>query len=161
VTRSVTVNRPVEQVYAFWRNFENFPSFMRHLESVKQTDPTHSHWVARAPMGTTIEWDAEIFNERPNEIIAWRSLEGSENDCAGSVRFRQAPDGRGTEVHVSLNYEPPGGELGDSIAWLFGDGPRAQIEEDLSRFKQVMEAGEATTSAGQPRGHQVGTSHTP
>jgi uncharacterized membrane protein len=153
VTRDVTVDRPVEQVFSFWRNFENFPSFMRHLESVKQTDPTHSHWVARGPMGTTIEWDAEIFNERPNEIIAWRSVEGSEIDCAGSVRFRKAPGDRGTEVHVSINYEPPGGELGASIAWLFGEEPRIQIEEDLARFKQVVEAGEITRTDNQPQGH--------
>jgi len=150
VTRTVTVDRPVEEVFSFWRNFENFPSFMHHLESVKRTDETHSHWVARAPMGTTIEWDAEIFNERPNEIIAWRSLPGSEIDCAGSVRFRPAPGGRGTEVHVSINYEPPDGVLDASIAWFFREEPRIRIEEDLARFKQVVEAGESRTIAGQP-----------
>ncbi len=153
VTKSVTVNRPIEDVFSFWRNFENLPRFMRHLESVKQTDATHSHWVVRGPVGSTIEWDAEIFNEKPNELIAWRSLEGSDIDHAGSVRFRKAPADRGTEVHVSLNYEPPGGRLGASIAWLFGEEPRIQIEDDLLRFKQVMEAGEIATVDGQPKGH--------
>lgn len=148
VTRSVTVDRPVAEVYSFWRDFENFPRFMSHLESVKATDSTHSHWVARGPMGATVEWDAEIFNERPNELIAWRSVEGSEIDCAGSVRFRPAPDGRGTEVLVSLNYEPPGGELGASVAWLFGEEPRRQIADDLSRFKQAMEGGRSAPGAG-------------
>ncbi len=151
VTRTVTVDRPVEEVFSFWRNFENFPSFMHHLASVQRIDETRSHWVARAPMGTTIEWDAEIFNERPDEIIAWRSLPGSEIDCAGSVRFRPAPAGRGTEVHVSLNYEPPDGVLGASIARFFREEPRIQIEEDLARFKQVVEAGESRSIGGQPR----------
>jgi uncharacterized membrane protein len=116
VTRSVTVNRPIAEVFSFRRNVENFPRFMRHLESVKATDPTHSHWVARGPMGTTFDWDAEIFNERPNELIAWRSIEGSEIDCAASVRFVKAPGDRGTEVHVALNDELPGGGFGASMA---------------------------------------------
>jgi len=150
VTRSVTIDRPVEEVFSFWRNFENFPRFMNHLESVKATDATHSHWVARGPMGMTIEWDAEIFNERPDELIAWRSVEGSEIDCAGSVRFRKAGD-RATDVLVSLNYEPPGGEVGASIAWLFGEEPRIQIADDLERFKQVMEGGETPSAHGLPR----------
>jgi uncharacterized membrane protein len=152
VTRAVTIDRPIEDVFSFWRNLENLPRFMRHLESVKQTDATHSHWVARGPMGSAIEWDAEIFNEKPNELIAWRSVEGSEVDHAGSVRFQKAPADRGTEVHVSLNYEPPGGRIGASIAWLFREEPRAQIEDDLRRFKQVMETGEIATTAGQPKG---------
>jgi uncharacterized membrane protein len=153
VKRSVTVNRPVEEAFAFWRDFENLPRFLRHLKSVKATDATHSHWVARGPIGMEVEWDAEVFNEKPNELIAWRSLEGSEVDHAGSVRFRKAPADRGTEVLVELNYEPPGGRLGASIAWLFGEEPRIQIEDDLRRFKQVMETGEIATVDGQPKGH--------
>jgi uncharacterized membrane protein len=143
VTDSVTVDRPVEEVYAFWRDFENFPRFMQHLESVKATDSTHSHWVARGPAGTSLEWDAEIFEERPGQFLAWRSVEGSEIACAGSVRFRKAPGGRGTELQVSLNYEPPAGELGAAIARLFGEEPRIQVAEDLARFKQELEGSQA------------------
>jgi uncharacterized membrane protein len=152
VVKSVTVSRPVDEVFRFWRDFANFPRFMRHLEKVEVKDDRHSHWVARGPLGTTVEWDAEIFNERPGELIAWRSLPGSEIDHAGSVRFRKAPADRGTEVHVELNYEPPGGRVGASIAWLFREEPRLQIDDDLARFKQVLEAGEIATVAGQPKG---------
>ncbi len=153
IKRSATVNRPIEEVFTFWRNLENLPTFMLHLESVSVTDTNRSHWVVRGPMGSRIEWDAEIFNEKPNELIAWRSLEGSEIDHAGSVRFRKAPADRGTEVLVELNYEPPAGRLGRSIAWLFGEEPRIQIEDDLRRFKQVMETGEIASIDGQSRGH--------
>jgi uncharacterized membrane protein len=153
IKRSATVDRPIEEVYAFWRDFENLPRFMLHLESVKATDATHSHWIVRGPMGSSLEWDAEIFNEKPNELIAWRSLEGSAIDHAGSVRFRKAPADRGTEVHIELNYAPPGGLLGASIAWLFGEEPRIQIADDLRHFKQVMEAGEIASIDGQPQGH--------
>jgi uncharacterized membrane protein len=152
VKKSVTVSRPIEEVYRYWRDFANFSRFMQHLEKVQVTDPRHSHWVARGPMGKSVEWDAEIFNEKPNELIAWRSLPGSQVDHAGSVRFRKAPADRGTEVHVELNYEPPGGRLGAAIAWLFGEEPRIQMEDDLLRFKQVMEAGEIATVDGQPKG---------
>jgi uncharacterized membrane protein len=152
VKKSVTVSRPIEEVYRYWRDFANFPKFMQHLEEVQAMDPRHSHWVARGPMGKSVEWDAEIFNERPNELIAWRSLPGSQVDHAGSVRFRKAPADRGTEVHVELNYESPGGRLGAAIAWLFGEEPRIQMEDDLLRFKQVMEAGEIATVDGQPKG---------
>lgn len=152
VIKTVTVNRPLEEVFSFWRDFANLPKFMKHLESIRVTDSRHSRWIARGPMGTTVEWEAEIFNEKPNELIAWRSLPGSEIDHAGSVRFRKAPGNRGTEVHVELNYEPPGGRLGAAIAWLFREEPRLQIDDDLARFKQVMETGEIATVEGQPKG---------
>lgn len=153
IKRSVTVSRPVEEVYGFWRQLENLPRFMLHLKSVTSTGPDRSHWVVRGPMGSSIEWDAEIINEKPNELIAWRSVEGSEVDHAGTVRFNRAPGDRGTEVHVELNYEPPGGHFGRAIAWLFGEEPRIQMEDDLSRFKQVMETGEIASVDGQPKGH--------
>jgi uncharacterized membrane protein len=153
VKRSITVGRPVAEVFSFWRQLENLPRFMLHLQSVKATDDTRSHWVVRGPMGSTIEWDAEIFNEKPNALIAWRSVEGSEIDNAGSVRFQKAPADRGTVVTVELNYEPPGGRIGASIAWLFGEEPRIQIEDDLRRFKEIMEAGEIASVDGQPKGH--------
>ncbi len=141
VTREIAVDRPIGEVYAFWRNFANFPRFMAHVQSVQETGPNLSHWVARGPMRTLIEWDAEVFVERPNELIAWRSVAGSQVDCAGSVRFRPSPGGRGTDVHVSINYEPPCGPAGAAVARLLGDDPNAQVAEDLERFKAVVEAG--------------------
>lgn len=153
IKRSVTVSRPVEEVFGFWRHLENLPRFMLHLQSVTSSGPDRSHWVVRGPMGSSIEWDAEIINEKPNELIAWRSVEGSEVDHAGTVRFNRAPGDRGTEVHVELNYEPPGGQFGRAIAWLFGEEPRIQMEDDLRRFKQVMETGEIASVDGQPKGH--------
>src|SRR5262249_13537794 len=116
VEKSVTINRPPAELYRFWRNFENLPRFMNHLESVKKMDDRRSHWVAKAPAGTRVEWDAEVYNEKEDELIAWRSLENADINHAGSVWFRQAPNGRGTEVKVVINYEPPGGKLGASIA---------------------------------------------
>ena len=157
VEKSVTINKSPEELYRYWRNFENLPRFMNHLESVKVLDPKRSHWVAKAPAGRTVEWDAEIHNEKENELIAWRSLEGSEVNNAGSVRFEKAPNGRGTEVKVALEYEPPAGFIGSLIAKLFGEEPEQQVQEDLRRFKQVMEAGEASTTQGQPSGRSAGS----
>lgn len=155
VEKSITVNKPPAELYRFWRNFENLPRFMNHLEAVHVTGGNRSHWVAKAPAGTTVEWDAEIHNEKENELIAWRSLEGSDVDNAGSVRFESAPVGRGTIVRVSLKYDPPGGIVGATIAKLFGEEPAQQIQEDLRRFKQVMEAGETATTEGQPSGRSA------
>jgi uncharacterized membrane protein len=156
VEKSVTINRPPEELYRFWRNFENLPRFMNHLGSVTTTGGGRSHWVAKAPAGGTVEWDAEIYNEKENELIAWRSLEGADVDNAGSVRFDPAPDGRGTIVRVALKYDPPAGKLGALVAKLFGEEPAQQIEEDLQRFKQVMETGEASATGSQPSGRSAG-----
>jgi uncharacterized membrane protein len=155
VEKSVTVNRSPEELYRFWRNFENLPRFMNHLESVRVTTDNRSHWVAKAPAGRSVEWDAEIYNEKENELIAWRSLEGADVASAGSVHFTAAPGGRGTEVRVVLKYDPPGGVLGATIAKLFGEEPSQQIDEDLRRFKQVMETGETLTTTGQPSGRSA------
>lgn len=152
VEKSVTVNRSPEELYQYWRKLENLPHFMDHLESVKTTSEKRSHWVAKAPAGTTVEWDAEIINDKPNEMIAWRSVEGSDVDNSGSVRFERGPQGRGTEVRVQIQYSPPGGIIGATIAKLFGEEPSQQVEDDLRRFKNVMEAGEIPTTEGQPSG---------
>jgi uncharacterized membrane protein len=152
VEKSVTINKSPAELYSFWRNFENLPRFMNHLESVRSLGRDRSHWVAKAPAGTTVEWDAEVYNEKENELIAWRSLEGSQVDNAGSVHFEPATGGRGTTLRVSLKYDPPGGIVGATIARLFGENPEQQIDEDLRRFKQLMETGETTTVAGQPAG---------
>lgn len=144
--QSVTVNRPIEEVYGFWRDFQNLPRFMSHLESVRVTGDRRSHWVAKAPAGTRVEWDAEITAERPNELIAWRSLPGADVENSGLIHFQPAPGGRGTEIHVKLEYNPPGGVLGAQIAKLFGEEPGQQLKDDLYRFKQVMETGQVVYS---------------
>lgn len=154
VDRAITVNKPRQEVYRFWRDFENLPRFMEHLQSVTRIDDKQSHWVARAPLGGTVEWDAEINNEIENELIGWRSLEGSRVDNAGSVQFADAPDGRGTEVKIELQYNPTGGVLGALLAKLWGEEPTQQIAADLRRFKQIMEVGEIMTTEGQPSGRR-------
>lgn len=144
--RSITVNRPVEEVYGFWRNFENLPRFMRHLESVTVQGERRSHWVAKAPAGKTVEWDAEMVEDRENELISWRSLPGADVYNAGEVRFNRAPGGRGTEVRVTLEYHPPLGKLGSKVAMLFREEPGQQVADDLRHFKQVLETGEILVS---------------
>jgi uncharacterized membrane protein len=141
VEQSVTIKRAPEELYRFWRNFENLPRFMAHVEEVRASDPTHSHWIVAGPAGTSVEWDAEVYNEKENELIAWRSLADADVDNAGSVRFIPLPDGQGTEVRVSLKYDPPAGKVGATVARLFGENPEQQIAEDLRRFKEVMETG--------------------
>ena len=152
VEKSVTINRPADELYRFWRNFENLPRFMKHLESVRNTGDRTSHWVARAPAGTTVEWDAELTQDQPNQLIAWRSLPNADVDNAGTVRFEPAGSGRGTVVRVVLDYNPPAGALGAAVAKLFAEEPSQQIEGDLRRFRNIMEAGEIPTTEGQPRG---------
>jgi len=158
VSQSATINRSPEELYRFWRDFQNLPRFMKHLESVRETGDRRSHWVAKAPAGTTIEWDAEITEDRPNELIAWRSLEDSDVDCVGFVRFERAPGGRGSIVRVEMRYRPPAGRVGATVARLLGEGPEWRIKDDLRRFKQIMEAGEIITTEGQPAGRASSTS---
>jgi uncharacterized membrane protein len=141
VLESITINRPIEELYRFWRNLENLPQFMRHLESVEKVTDTISHWRAKGPAGSVVEWDAEINNEVPNQVIGWRSLEGSDVASAGSVNFDSAA-GRGTRVTVHLQYSPPGGKVGAAVARLFGRDAATEIREDLRRFKQLVEASE-------------------
>ncbi len=152
VERAVTINKPREEVFAFWRNLENLPRFMKHLKTVKITGHKISHWVANGPAGRTVEWDAEIINETENELIAWRSLEGSTVQNAGSVHFTDATGDRGTQIWISLQYNPPGGVLGAWFARLFGEEPEQQIAEDLGRLKAMMEAGQVPTNSGQASG---------
>lgn len=161
--KSVTINRPVEDLYRFWRHFANLPRFMKHLDSVRVNGDTRSHWVANGPAGVKVEWDAEITEDRPNELIAWRSLAGAEVDNSGSVRFEPATSGRGTVVRVAIDYNPPAGALGAAVAKLFGEAPQQQIEGDLRRFKSMMEASEIPTTVGQPTGKRsvIGAMLTP
>ncbi|RPJ22081.1 MAG: DUF2892 domain-containing protein [Chloroflexi bacterium] len=154
VERAVTVNRPKAELYQMWRDFENLPRFMEHLESVHvdESDGERSHWVAKAPLGQTIEWDSEVIEERENELLVWKSLPGSLVESMGRVEFVDAPGGRGTIVHVSMEYNPPAGSLGAALAKLFGEEPDQQINEDLRHFKQIAETGEVATVQGQPTG---------
>ncbi len=154
VEKTVTINKPVAELYRFWHNFENLPNFMKHLKSVKVYDDKRSHWVANAPLGANVEWDAEIVNDQENQLIAWASAEGADVDNSGFVRFQPAAAGRGTEVKVVLEYNPPGGVLTTAIAKLFGEEPEQQVGDDLRRFKQLMEAGEIATTEGQPSGRK-------
>jgi uncharacterized membrane protein len=154
VERAVTVNRPKAELYQMWRDFEKLPRFMDHLESVKvdDTDNGRSHWVAKGPFDRRVEWDAEVIEERENELLVWKSLPGSMVESMGRVEFIDAPAGRGTIVRVSMEYNPQAGSLGAAFAKLFGREPGHQIKEDLRHFKQIMETGEVPTVEGQPSG---------
>lgn len=152
VERTVVINRSPDEVYRFWRDFGNLPRFMQHLQSVETLDGRRSHWVTRAPVGTTVEWDAEVINDVPNEIIAWQSIGDTSVPNAGSVRFVALDGGQCTELKVTLNYDPPAGKFGDALAKLFGESPDQQVRDDLRRLKQLLEAGEIATIEGQPRG---------
>ena len=143
VESSVTINKPIAEVYRFWRDFENLPTFMQHLESVAVRESGVSHWVAKGPAGSNVAWDARIINEVDNKVIGWQSLDGSTIATAGSVNFDE--DTHGTRVTVHLQYHPPGGRLGAAVARMFGEDPNQSVREDLRRFKRLMETGEIGT----------------
>jgi uncharacterized membrane protein len=153
VKKSVTIDKSAAELYSFWRNFENLPQFMTHLESVKvlESDGKRSHWVAKAPLGQSVEWDAELTSDVENERIGWKSIEGSQIANSGVVEFLSTSN-RGTEVRVVLTYEPPAGYVGTLIAKLFGEEPNQQVADDLRRFKMLMESGTVMTTEGQPSG---------
>jgi uncharacterized membrane protein len=148
----VTINRSPEELYRVWRNLESLPQIMSHLESVTELDQRRSRWTAKGPLGTHVSWEAEITQDLPGEIIAWRSLEGADVNNAGSVTFTALTHNRGTDLKVVLAYEPPAGKVGAALAKLFGEEPVLQLREDLRRFKQRMETGEVATTQGQPSG---------
>ncbi len=155
VVKSVTVGRPAQEVYRYWRKFENLAQFMNHVKSVTQIDERRSTWVVKGPMGTDLEWTAQILSDREGELIAWESLPGAEVQNAGSVRFESTGDGQ-TEVRVSLQYQPPAGVLGAAVAKLFGEAPEQQLEEDLARFKTIIEREAVAAVAGQNGGMHTG-----
>ncbi|WP_293134411.1 SRPBCC family protein [Microcoleus sp. bin38.metabat.b11b12b14.051] len=154
VEKTVTIDKPADELYRYWRDFANLPRFMKHLKHVTVIDDKRSHWIASAPMGNSVEWDAEIVGEEENRLIVWASVEGADVDNSGFVRFQPAPAGRGTEVKVVIEYNPPGGAIGAGAAKLFGEAPEQQIADDLRRFKQFMEAGEIATTEGQSSGRK-------
>ena len=149
---TLLVNATPEQVFAFWRNFENLPRFMHHLKSVKDMGGNRSQWTAYGPAGATVEWTAQIVAETPGQLIAWRSLEGSVVQVDGSIEFRKAPAGRGTFVDATIQYRPPAGALGTTVAKLFAKDPSFLMEQDMRRFKALIETGEIPTVEGQPHG---------
>jgi uncharacterized membrane protein len=151
MSRSVTIQVAAGALYDFWRDLDNLPRVMPHLVRVDRIDDRRSHWVAEGPAGQTVEWDATIINDVPGELIGWQSLPGADVASAGSVRFRPLARG-GTEVTVRLQYAPPGGRLGASVAWLLGASPATQVREALRRLKQVMETAEVPTVEGQATG---------
>lgn len=153
VTKALTINKSADELYHFWRDFKNLPKFMRHLESVSSVDGNRSHWTAKAPLGQTVEWDAEVTSDIENHRIGWKSLEGATIPNSGVVEFRPTVD-RGTEMIVTMTYEAPGGKLGEWIAWALGEEPSIQIADDLRRFKMLMETGEIITTEGQPSGRE-------
>lgn len=147
VEDAITIYRPVHEVYSYWRNFENLPRFMSHLGEVHETGGMTSHWVAWGPLGVRVEWDAEIISDIPNQLISWKSVGDADVVSAGSVWFKPADGDHGTDVRVNLQYDPPAGKLGATVAWLLGEDPQHQIAEDLRRFKQLLETGEVSTGA--------------
>jgi uncharacterized membrane protein len=153
IEASFTINRPREELYRFWRNVENLPKFMQHIESV-QASGQRLHWVARGPLGAKLSWDTEITDERENEWIVWRSLQGMPLEHSGSVHFEQAPGKRGTVVTVAIQYEPLSNGVGRILTELLGTVPGRQLREELRHFKQLTEAGEIPTTEGQPSGRR-------
>jgi len=157
IERSVTINRPRNELYATWRDFESLPRYIADLESVTDLGDGRSRWVARVPGGKRVEWTAEIVTDRENEVVSWKTVGDSNVAHAGSVLFRDAPGGRGTEMKIEVDYEPPGGPVGALTArftGLFGQSPDAKVREDLRRFKMQMETGESASTAGQASGRQ-------
>jgi uncharacterized membrane protein len=146
IGRTVTIDKPKEVLYDFWRDFSNLPAFMENIRSVSVTDPTHSHWVIAGPAGQTAEWDSEITRDEPGSVIEWRSLQGASVQNSGQVEFADSPDGRGSIVRVTIAYDPPAGAIGKLIAKLFQREPKIQARQDLRRFKQLMETGEVATA---------------
>ncbi|OBH88258.1 SRPBCC family protein [Mycobacterium sp. E2733] len=149
---AVTVRRTPEEVYRFWRDLENLPSFMHHLKSVTTGADGQSHWVANAPAGQSVQWDAQITEDDTNRRIAWQSLPGSVIENGGSVEFTPTATGDGTEVRVRIGYHIPGGLFGKATASLFGESPEQQVNDDLRRFKQILETGQVLLSDGSPEG---------
>lgn len=155
LTATTTIRKPPPKVYAFWRDLDNLPTFMAHLEEIRTTGDRTSHWSASAPFGKNVEWDAEIVDETPGEKIAWRSTGNADVPNAGTVRFVPAPDGVSTEVHVVLSYDIPGGAIGKAVARYFGEEPHQQLDDDLRRLKQVLETGQVVRSDGAPWGKRA------
>ncbi len=154
IIESISINAAPDEIYSYWKNFENLPSFMRHLKSVTVIDENYSHWIAKAPLGTSVEWDARLVVDEPSRRLGWETSEESQIQHEGLVSFEESANGRGTIVRVEMSYEPPAGHVGATLARLFGEEPRVQIHEDLRRLKQLIETGEIPTTLGQSSGRR-------
>ncbi len=152
IEKTITINRSPEEIYSFWRQLENLPRFMQHVQSVTQTGEGIAHWAVKTSHDRTLEWDSRLIEDKPGQMLSWQSLEGADVDNAGSVWFTPATGGRGTVVKVSMKYSPPGGKFGNMLAKLFGDDFEKEMSEDLFRLKSLLETGEIPTTEGQPRG---------
>jgi uncharacterized membrane protein len=150
VSERTVIDVPRAALYRYWRNLANLPRFMRHLLSVRVVNEKRSHWMAQAPAGRIVEWDAEIVEERPDRLLRWRSLPGAQIVNFGEVVFSDAPEGRGTEVHVELQYVPPAGSLSVALARYTGEEPQWQVSDDLRRLKELAEAGEIALDVPSP-----------
>lgn len=147
VGRTVTINRPRQELFAFWRDLTNLPQFMHAIERVEHLDDQRSRWVVKAPAGQEVTLETELDGVIQNESIGWRSTEQSQIRTTGKVSFADAPAGRGTVVSAEIAYEPPGGDAGRLVAKLFQAEPNIQARHELKRFKMLMEAGEIATGA--------------
>jgi uncharacterized membrane protein len=154
IQATVTMQASPQQIYRFWRQLSNLPRFMSHVQRVQELDSARSHWVGQGPGGVTLEWDAEIIEDRENQLISWRTLPGAALPHAGIVSFTPAPPGRGTEVRLALAYDPPGGVVGDALVGLFGDAPALKLKNDLYLLRQLLDAGEIISTKGQPSGRK-------
>ena len=152
--KAVTINRSPDEIYSFWRQLENLPRFLQHIQSVTQLGDGISHWAVRTSHGKQLEWDARLIEDKPGQMLSWQSLDGADVDNAGSVWFTPATGGRGTVVKVSMKYSPPGGKFGAMLAKVFGDSAEKQMSEDLFRLKSLLETGEIPTTQGQPHGSE-------
>jgi uncharacterized membrane protein len=157
VSRSVTIRKPVEEIYRIWKDIGSYPRFMENIESVKDLGNGRSHWVAKGPLGRKVEWQSEITQDEPNHSVSWRSIEGSDYNTSGTVTFKPAPGDRGTEVTLMLAYEPPAGQIGRAVAALFRSTPTQQARQDLISFKQMMETGEIATPEIRKHSKQLAT----
>ncbi len=153
VARAVTINRPVGEVFAYFRDFANLPTFMENVERIDILSDTRSHWVVKAPAGKTVEWDAVVTEDTRDSVIAWTSEPGADVANSGRVEFRDA-GARGTVVTATIAYDPPGGVIGKLIAKMFQREPAIQARRDLRRFKQLMETGEIATAAMNRKQHE-------
>lgn len=154
VEAHIAIDKDPGEVYAYWRDLAKLPTFMRNLIRVTTSDDGRSHWVAQGPFGRRAEWTAEITEDRPGQLLSWRSLDGSGVPTGGTVRFAALAGGRGTDLHVSFAYNPPAGALGEILVRLAGRRPQAQVQTDLGRFRAALEAGETPTTTGQPAGQR-------
>jgi len=155
LTATITVGKTPQEVYEFWRRLEHLPTFMAHVDDVTVQSDSRSHWRVSAPFGRTLEWDAEVVDDVPGQLLSWKSVDDADIVNAGAVTFATAPKGQGTEVRVTISYDVPGGKLGEALARWAGEEPHQQLDDDLRRFKQVMETGEVVRSEGAPWGKRA------